>query len=127
MIPAPDSAQYPCILTRTWNKQYCMSLIGNLDDFPDNSAHGIHSGGQALLVVRLGGELYVYENLCPHTRETLDPQGGSLATSGGLLIQCQRHAAEFVAETGECVAGPCLGEALNPIPFTLSGGDIYLD
>jgi nitrite reductase/ring-hydroxylating ferredoxin subunit len=104
-----------------------MSLIGKLEDFPDNSAHGVHSGGLALLIVRRAGQTYVYENLCPHTRETLDPDGGSVAVSGGLLIQCQRHAAEFIAESGECVAGPCQGETLTPIPFTLSGGDIYLD
>ncbi|CAA0092651.1 Biphenyl dioxygenase system ferredoxin subunit [Halioglobus japonicus] len=104
-----------------------MSLIGNIEDFPDNSTHGMHSAGLALLIVRRAGELYIYENNCPHTRETLDPEGGSLAVSGGLLIQCQRHSAEFIAETGECVAGPCQGEALTAIPFTLSGSDIYLD
>ncbi len=104
-----------------------MSFIGNVRDFPDNSALGIRSGEKALLVVRRAGQLYVYANRCPHTRETLDPEGGSLASSGGLLIQCQRHAAEFLPDTGECVSGPCQGEALTAIPFTLSGGDIYLD
>ncbi len=99
----------------------------NVENFPDNSAHGVQIDGVALLIVKRAGQLYVYENLCPHTRETLDPQGGSLAKSDGLLIQCQRHAAEFIADTGECVAGPCQGETLNAIPFTLSGGDIYLD
>lgn len=104
-----------------------MSLIGNLEDFPENSAHGIQAGALSLLIVRRAGQVFIYENNCPHTRETLDPEGGSLAVSGGLLIQCQRHAAEFIADTGECVAGPCQGESLNPIPFTLSGGAIYLD
>jgi nitrite reductase/ring-hydroxylating ferredoxin subunit len=104
-----------------------MSLIGNINDFPDNSAHSIHAGHQALVIVRRAGQLFIYQNMCPHTRETLDPEGGSLATEGGLLIQCQRHAAAFVAETGECVAGPCQGETLTAIPFTLSAGDIYLD
>lgn len=104
-----------------------MNPIGNVEDFPDNSTHGIDTGERALLIVRRAGELYIYENLCPHTRETLDPRGGSLAASNGLLIRCQRHAAEFVAETGECVSGPCQGDTLNPIPFTLSGSDIYLD
>jgi nitrite reductase/ring-hydroxylating ferredoxin subunit len=104
-----------------------MSLIGNIDDFPDNSTKSIDTGQLSLLVVRRGAQLFIYENLCPHTRETLDPQGGSLTTGNGLLIQCQRHAAEFVADSGECVAGPCQGERLNAIPFTLSAGDIYLD
>ncbi len=104
-----------------------MSRIGNIEDFPDNSTRSIHTGHLALLLVRRAGQLFIYENNCPHTRETLDPLGGSLAISNGLLIQCQRHAAEFIADTGECVAGPCQGEALNAIPFTLSAGDIYLD
>lgn len=104
-----------------------MSLIGHLGDFPDNSTRSIQSGDLAVLVVRRAGQLFLYENRCPHTRETLDPDGGSLATEDGLLIECQRHAAQFIAETGECVAGPCPGERLNAIPFTLSEGAIYLD
>jgi len=104
-----------------------MNLIGNLEDFPDNSTHSIRSGHLALLLVRRAGQLFVYENRCPHTQKTLDPQGGSLATSGGLLIQCQRHAAQFIADTGECVAGPCLGETLKALSFTVSGSAIYLD
>jgi nitrite reductase/ring-hydroxylating ferredoxin subunit len=114
------------ILPRTRKKQYRMSLIGNLDDFPDNSTHSIRSGQLALLLVRRGGQLFVYENRCPHTHKTLDPQGGSLATSGGLLIQCQRHAAQFIPDTGECVAGPCLGETLKALSFTVRGSAIYL-
>ncbi|MEZ5572295.1 MAG: Rieske 2Fe-2S domain-containing protein [Halioglobus sp.] len=104
-----------------------MSRIGHIEDFPDNSTSSFQAGHLALLVVRRAGHLFLYENRCPHTRETLDPQGGSLTTSEGLLIQCQRHAAEFIADTGECVSGPCQGDTLNAIPFTLSGGDIYLD
>lgn len=114
------------ILPRTGKMQYRMSLIGNLEDFPDNSTHSIRCGQLALLLVRRAGLLFVYENRCPHTHKTLDPQGGSLATSGGLLIQCQRHAAQFIADTGECVAGPCLGETLKALSFTVSGSVIYL-
>ena len=49
------------------------------------------------------------------------------AGDGALLISCQRHAAEFLSHTGECVAGPCQGEFLTPVPFTLSNEGIYLD
>jgi nitrite reductase/ring-hydroxylating ferredoxin subunit len=104
-----------------------MSLIGHLGDFPDNSTCSIQSGELAVLVVRRAGRLFLYENRCPHTRETLDPAGGSLAAADGFLIECQRHAAQFIADTGECVAGPCLGENLQVIPFTLSDETIYLD
>lgn len=104
-----------------------MSRIGHIGDFPENSTHSMQAGGLSLLVVRRAEQLFLYENRCPHTRESLDPEGGSLATGGGLLIECQRHAAQFVADTGECVAGPCQGERLTAIPFTVSDGAIYLD
>lgn len=104
-----------------------MSRIGHIEDFPDNSACSVAAGPLSLLVVRRAGRVFLYENRCPHTRETLDPSGGSLATGDGLLIECQRHAAQFIADTGECVAGPCQGERLHAVPFTLSEGSIYLD
>ena len=104
-----------------------MSLIGNIEDFPDQSATGLESGALKLLVVRRGPEVAIYLNICPHTRESLDPEGGSIASPDGALIHCQRHAAVFIASTGECVGGPCQGESLTPVAFTLSNGDLYLD
>ncbi len=104
-----------------------MSRIGNIEDFADNSTSSIRVDYLELLVVKRAGELFLFENKCPHTQDTLDPMGGSVASSDGLLILCQRHAAEFITDTGECVAGPCQGENLNAVAFTLSNGDIYLD
>jgi len=104
-----------------------MSRIGHIGDFPENSTRSIEWGHLSVLVVRRAGQVFLYQNCCPHTRETLDPLGGSLAAGNGLLIECQRHAAQFIADTGECVGGPCLGESLQAIPFTLSEGAIYLD
>ena len=104
-----------------------MSLIGNIDDFATNTSTSLEADFRKLLVVRRGDQLYVYENSCPHVRDDLDPEGGSVVSDDGLLIVCQRHGAEFITETGECVAGPCLGEYLSAVAFTLSNGDIYLD
>jgi nitrite reductase/ring-hydroxylating ferredoxin subunit len=104
-----------------------MSNVANIDDWPDNSSMSINSERGELLLVKRGGEVFIYDNRCPHTGETLDPMGGSVVTLGGLTLACQRHAAEFISETGECVAGPCIGEHLVAVPFTLTNGDIYLD
>jgi nitrite reductase/ring-hydroxylating ferredoxin subunit len=104
-----------------------MSRIGNIEDFAENSSSSIQVGYLALLVIKRAGQLFLYHNKCPHTQDTLDPMGGSVASDDGLLIHCQRHAAEFITDTGECVAGPCQGESLSAVAFTLSNGDIYLD
>ena len=104
-----------------------MSCIGSLKDFPENGSYSVDTALGPVLLVRHGEELYLYLNSCPHTRETLDPMGGSVAGEDGLLLTCQRHAAQFVTRTGECVGGPCQGDHLQAVPFTLSQGAIYLD
>lgn len=99
------------------------------DDYPldANSSTSVTVDGRQFLLLRKGSELLLYENRCPHTGETLDPMGGSLLDAGGELITCQRHGAQFLCSSGECVAGPCLGESLTPVSFTAVGGQIYLD
>lgn len=94
---------------------------------PNNSSCSVTIDGREMLLIHRHGEHYLYNNRCPHTEETLDPMGGSIVSEDGLLFTCQRHGAEFVADTGECVGGPCQGERMEPVAFTLSGGQIYLD
>lgn len=94
---------------------------------PKNSSRSVTLEGRDLIIVNRADELFLYENNCPHANETLDPMGGSVSDADGELIRCQRHGAEFLAATGECVSGPCLGEHLTPVAFTAVGPDIYLD
>ncbi|MEM1403568.1 MAG: Rieske 2Fe-2S domain-containing protein [Pseudomonadota bacterium] len=92
-----------------------------------NSSKSVTVEGRNLILVDHGGALFLYENNCPHAQETLDPLGGNLSNGGGELFGCQRHGAQFVARTGECVAGPCQGEQLTGVAFTAVGDAIYLD
>ena len=93
----------------------------------ENSSRSVTLEGRDLLLVNCNGGLYLYENLCPHARDTLDPMGGNLSDDSGQLVRCQRHGATFLATTGECVSGPCQGEFLTPVSFTSSGDSVYLD
>jgi len=83
--------------------------------------------GRPLILARHGGAYYAYDNNCPHANETLDPMGGSVSDAQGSLLRCQRHGAEFLVESGECVAGPCQGETLTPVPIIVVDGQVYLD
>lgn len=94
---------------------------------PENSSQSLTLEGRNLLLVNCGGQLHLYENNCPHAQETLDPLGGSLSDETGEILRCQRHAAEFLARSGECIGGPCFGESLTAVAFTAVGSDIYLD
>lgn len=98
-------------------------------DFPlaRNSSCSVTVEGRPFLLVRQGDTLRLYENRCPHTGDSLDPSGRSVLEAGGELITCERHGAQFLSATGECVSGPCLGESLVAVPFVAVNGEIYLD
>ena len=96
-------------------------------ELAENSSRSVTIEGRPLILARHGGERFLYANLCPHAAETLDPLGGNLSNEAGDLLRCQRHGAEFLTHTGECVAGPCMGEYLEAVAFTAVGDDIYLD
>jgi nitrite reductase/ring-hydroxylating ferredoxin subunit len=93
----------------------------------ENASRSVTVDGRPLILAVHGGQLFAYDNNCPHANETLDPMGGSVSEAGGSLLRCQRHGAEFLAATGECVAGPCLGERLNPVAIIAVDGKVYLD
>ena len=85
-------------------------------DLGDPGARGFETGDGDWpfrgFVVRLDGALYAYANICPHRGHPLDMPMDHFLADRGRLIQCASHGALFVAETGECVAGPCAGRGL---------------
>ncbi|MEP0200620.1 MAG: Rieske 2Fe-2S domain-containing protein [Halioglobus sp.] len=104
-----------------------MYRIGRLSAIPNGTSCSLMAGERQLVAVMRAGKLYVYENQCPHSGESLDPMGGSVASGGGLTLTCQRHGAEFLSDTGQCVAGPCLGESLNSVSYKIENGDILIE
>ena len=104
-----------------------MQCIGTLSDIPNGTSRSLQAGQRRLLAVVRAGKLFIYEHHCPHTGDTLDPMGGSVTSGGGLLLTCQRHGAEFLSDTGQCVAGPCLGDRLQQVNYTLKDNNILID
>ena len=104
-----------------------MNRIGRLSEIPNGASCSLQAGDRELLAVMRAGKLYVYENQCPHSGESLDPIGGSVTSGGGLTLVCQRHGAQFLSDTGQCVAGPCLGETLKSVSYKIVSDDILID
>ena len=68
-------------------------------------------------MLRRGGDIFVYQNSCPHTRESLDPTGGSVASPDGLLLPLPAPRRGFVADTGEVRRRPpARASASHPLP-----------
>jgi len=82
---------------------------------------------QAIFVVHKDGEFFAYYNDCPHTGATLEWQEDQFLDLDKALIQCTTHDALFLIDSGECIAGPCVGDALKSLPLSVIDDTLYLD
>lgn len=97
------------------------------DELPEAQSRGFDVEDMQLFAVRKGGEVFVYRNRCPHRGVPLEWQADQFLDPSASLIQCARHGALFLIESGECVAGPCEGQTLRPIDSSEDGEGIWVD
>ncbi len=104
--------------------------ICRLSDLADPDARGfrVGSGDWPLraFLVRQGSVLRAYVNRCPHAGHPLDLRPDQFLSSDGSVIVCSSHAALFRPVDGLCVAGPCPGRSLRPIPIEVRDGWVVL-
>ncbi len=83
---------------------------------PDGTAL---AGG--LFAVRAGDAVAVYVNACPHLGVALDGPPGRFLSADGRIV-CALHGAEFRRADGVCLRGPCRGERLTAVAFSVRDG-----
>jgi nitrite reductase/ring-hydroxylating ferredoxin subunit len=103
-----------------------MTVLCNTCDIPPQSARGFTLDGRALVAVHHNERFYVYENRCPHRGVELEWQPDQFFDFEGNFIQCATHGALFKIDTGECIAGPCNGQALTQVAFSEIDDQIVL-
>lgn len=105
-------------------------VICRLSDLAQHGARGFTIGeGDFPLrgfVVHVGDGVRGYVNRCPHAGHPLDLLPQRFLTVDGALILCGSHGALFEKESGQCVAGPCVGRSLTPVPLEVRGGCVLL-
>jgi nitrite reductase/ring-hydroxylating ferredoxin subunit len=69
---------------------------------------------ESIIVHRDGNALRAWLNSCPHQGRRLDYVPGRFLLDRGRLV-CAAHGACFELSEGRCIAGPCLGERLQPV------------
>ncbi len=101
---------------------------GNALADPGSVAFTLPLGGMAFLgfVVQKDGELYAFENFCPHAGRQLNWGPDRFLTRDESQIMCAAHGALFDIETGQCVAGPCIGERLRRLPVRRRDGAVQV-
>jgi nitrite reductase/ring-hydroxylating ferredoxin subunit len=74
--------------------------VGRLDDFPDGALVPVTVDGHALIVARIGDEVHVAPNRCPHLGLSLTRGPGGLKYTDG-VVQCPWHNSRFDMCTGK--------------------------
>ncbi len=80
-------------------------------------------------VVRKGGVVVAFANVCPHKGHPLnlaDDDFLMAMSGGGELLRCASHGALFVPETGLCVFGPCSGRSLRRLECRVEEGVVLV-
>ena len=80
-----------------------------------------------LFIVKKDGQVYAYENECPHAHINLEWQEDDFLDMDKSNIQCSVHGALFKIETGDCLSGPCNGTGLTKAKIEVDGdGNIFV-
>ncbi len=105
--------------------------VCRLDEIPDGAARGftLHGGDgpRDILVARAGAAVCAYVNSCPHTGAPLDWTPDRFMAPDGVHLMCATHGALFRVADGYCIAGPCAGRSLAPVPVALVAGTVVAD
>jgi nitrite reductase/ring-hydroxylating ferredoxin subunit len=103
-----------------------------IDELPDGAARGFRlpsaaaQSGSRILVWRRGERLRAYRNRCPHRGTPLDWVEDRFMDREGEHLVCATHGALFHPLDGRCVAGPCAGDALDPVAVQVRDGEVYV-
>lgn len=96
------------------------------DDIPEGGARGFDLPQGKVFAVKKTSGLYLYLNRCPHLGLPLEWEQDAFLDNEGLYIKCANHGAFFIAESGECIQGPCLGDSLWSVDYQLEDGNIII-
>lgn len=96
-----------------------------IDEIEDGEAKGFVLGEGvdqiSILVARDGEAVFGYLNVCPHTGSPLDWNEDEFMSEDGAHLMCHTHGALFQIDDGDCIAGPCAGDRLTPVPLEIDG------
>ena len=101
-----------------------------LDELADGRSKGfdpLGEGRDTMFVVRRENEVFGYRNACPHYDfARMAWRKDEYLNADHTRIQCGAHGALFRIEDGLCVIGPCVGEALTPVPLEVRDREVWL-
>jgi len=98
----------------------------NLDDLEEQQAIELTIDDRRLFAIRQDNQLHAYWNICPHLGVPLNWAPDKFLDLDNALIQCSSHGALFHIDSGECIAGPCTGQHLQPVTLRTTEKDYFV-
>ena len=95
-------------------------------DIAENGSKGFICNGDKYFAVKKQNRIYLYRNICPHIGIPLEWVEDKFLDPSCTMIQCANHGALFIIESGKCVAGPCSGQKLQAVAFSIIADEIFL-
>ena len=106
-------------------------VICHLSDIADPGARAFSIGEGAWplrgFLVRRNRDVFAYVNRCPHAGHPLNMRPDEFLSADRAMILCNSHGALFNIFDGACIAGPCVGQGLQPLPVRVEEGSIVID
>ncbi|MFT3761162.1 MAG: Rieske (2Fe-2S) protein [Pseudoxanthomonas sp.] len=96
------------------------------DREPTEVAAVLEGDAESLILYRDGERVRAWLNVCPHAGRRLDWAPGKFLMSRDGLLVCAAHGASFELANGDCVAGPCRGDALRAVAVEVIEGEVRL-
>jgi len=108
-----------------------LEQLCHINDVSDPGAKGfkLKQGRKErlLFIVKKGGQVFAYENKCPHAGLNLEWKDDDFLDTEKNHIQCSVHGALFTIEDGNCIGGPCNGDSLTSADIEVDkDGHIHL-
>jgi nitrite reductase/ring-hydroxylating ferredoxin subunit len=104
-----------------------LALLSAIEDGGFAEAEGtVDDSPESLILHRDGAAVRAWLNVCPHAGRRLDWAPGKFLKSKDGLLVCAVHGASFELQRGECVAGPCRGDALRQVAVEVRAGKVFL-
>ena len=93
----------------------------------DNSDNANRSNNSTYSIASaLKDGVAAFVNYCPHAGHPLNFRPHKFLTPDRNLILCCSHGALFERDNGLCIAGPCAGRSLTPVPVEVLNGYVLL-
>jgi nitrite reductase/ring-hydroxylating ferredoxin subunit len=118
-------------VTVTWRERPFAPAPGtpvcraDADDFAREVLFGDGKDAFNLLVIRRGGTVRAYRNICPHFNVQLNAAPGEFYCYGEHLM-CAHHSSMFRIADGFCEDGPCAGASLEAVAVVVVDGQVRI-